>query len=137
MKTVKNKLKKKQALTKNQSLVLKALRKAKQPVGAYELLDQLREHGLKAPLQIYRTLDQLIELKIVHRLESLNAWTLCCDAEHDSTPVFAICNDCGSVNEYFDENLNSNIAKISKKSGFVADRSIIEIHGRCDQCEAS
>ena len=68
MKTVKNKLAKKQALTKNQSLVLKALRKAKQPVGAYELLDQLRVHGLKAPLQIYRNLDQLIDLKIVHRL---------------------------------------------------------------------
>ena len=115
--------------------MLEALHKAKHPVGAYELLDQLREHGLKAPLQIYRTLDQLIELKIVHRLESLNAWTLCCDAEHDSTPVFAICNDCGNVKEYFDETLSSNIANISKQSGFVADRSIIEIHGRCDQCE--
>ena len=132
---MKNTLRSKQMLTKNQSLVLEALRKAKHPVGAYELLDQLREHGLRAPLQIYRTLDQLIELKIVHRLESLNAWTLCCDAEHDSTPVFAICNDCCIVREYFDETLSSNIANISKQSGFVADRSIIEIHGRCDQCE--
>ena len=132
---MKNTLRSKQVLTKNQSLVLEALRKAKHPVGAYELLDQLREHGLRAPLQIYRTLDQLIELKIVHRLESLNAWTLCCDAEHDSTPVFAICNDCGIVQEYFDETLSSNIENISKQSGFVADRSIIEIHGRCDQCE--
>ena len=132
---MKNTLRSKQMLTKNQSLVLEALRKAKHPVGAYELLDQLREHGLRAPLQIYRTLDQLIELKIVHRLESLNAWTLCCDAEHDSTPVFAICNDCGIVKEYFDETLSSNIANISKQSGFVADRSIIEIHGRCEQCE--
>ena len=132
---MKNPLRSKQVLTKNQSLVLEALRKAKHPVGAYELLDQLREHGLKAPLQIYRALDQLIELKIVHRLESLNAWTLCCDAEHDSTPVFAICNDCGIVKEYFDETICSNIANISKQSGFVADRSIIEIHGRCDQCE--
>ena len=132
---MKNKLRSKQVLTKNQSLVLDALRKAKHPVGAYELLDQLREHGLKAPLQIYRTLDQLIELKIVHRLESLNAWTVCCDAEHDATPVFAICNDCGNVKEYFDETLSINIANISKQGGFVADRSIIEIHGRCDQCE--
>tara|TARA_B100000575_G_scaffold250106_1_gene216846 strand:- start:13 stop:417 length:405 start_codon:yes stop_codon:yes gene_type:complete len=134
---VKNKLRSKHSLTKNQSLVLGALRKAKHPVGAYELLDRLREHGLKAPLQIYRTLDQLIELKIVHRLESLNAWTLCCDLEHDATPVFAICDDCGNVKEYFDETLSSNIANISKQSGFVADRSIIEIHGRCDQCEPS
>ena len=134
---MKNKHGSKRALTKNQTLVFEALRKAKHPVGAYELLDQLRKHGLKAPLQIYRTLDQLIELKIVHRLESLNAWTLCCDADHDSTPVFAICNDCGIVTECFDEKLSSNIENISKRSGFVANRSIIEIHGRCDQCEAS
>ena len=132
---MKNKHGSKRALTRNQSLVFEALRKAKNPVGAYELLDQLRKYGLRAPLQIYRTWDQLIERKIVHRLESLNAWTLCCDAEHDSTPVFAICNDCGIVTECFDENLSSNIQKISERSGFVADRSIIEIHGRCDQCE--
>ena len=74
---MKNTLRSKQVLTKNQSLVLEALRKAKHPVGAYELLDQLREHGLKAPLQINRTMDQFIELKIVHRLKSLNAWTHC------------------------------------------------------------
>ena len=134
---MKNTPRSKKMLTKNQSLVLEALRKAKHPVGAYELLDQLREHGLRAPLQIYRTLDQLIERKIVHRLESLNAWTVCCDAEHASTPVFAICNDCGNVKEYFDETLSRNIANVSKQSGFVADRSIIEIHGRCDQCEPS
>ena len=134
---MKNKLRSEQVLTRNQSLVFEALRKAKHPVGAYALLDQLREHGLRAPLQIYRTLDQLIELKIVHRLESLNAWTLCCDAEHDSTPVFAICNDCGNVNEYFDENLSNNIAKISRRRGFAADRSIIEIHGRCNECETN
>ena len=39
-------------LTKNQALVYDALSQASKPVGAYELLDQLKAHGLKAPLQI-------------------------------------------------------------------------------------
>ena len=44
-------------LTKNQSLVLDSLIKAGQPSGAYALLDSLRPHGFKAPLQIYRALE--------------------------------------------------------------------------------
>ena len=121
-------------LTKNQRLVMEALAGASQPLGAYALLDELREHGLKAPLQVYRALDQLIELRLVHRLESLNAWTVCCDNDHKETPVFAICNDCGIVTEYFDEQLSNDISQLSERSGFVPERSVIEIHGQCDKC---
>ncbi|HCV88539.1 MAG TPA: FUR family transcriptional regulator [Alphaproteobacteria bacterium] len=121
-------------LTRNQTLVLDALAGAGQPLGAYALLDVLRGHGFKAPLQVYRALDQLIELKLVHRLESLNAWTVCCDNHHKDTPVFAICNDCGVVTEHFDTQLSNGINSLSERSGFVPDRSIIEIHGQCDKC---
>ena len=121
-------------LSKNQTLVYEALSQASQPIGAYELLGQLKAHGLRAPLQIYRALDRLIELRLVHRLESLNAWTTCCDANHESTPVFVICDDCGEVKEHIDTNLNHSIEDISKQSGFVPKRPIIEIHGRCENC---
>ena len=52
-------------LSKNQALVYEALSQASKPVGAYDLLDQLKAHGLRAPLQIYRALEGLIELKVV------------------------------------------------------------------------
>ena len=121
-------------LSKNQALVYEALGQAGKPVGAYYLLDQLKAQGLKAPLQIYRALESLIELKVVHRLESLNAWTTCCDADHDSAPIFVICDDCGDVKEHIDTDLNRSIENISKKSGFTAERPIVEIHGRCGDC---
>ena len=121
-------------LSKNQALVFEALNQANKPVGAYDLLHQLKAYGLKAPLQIYRALDSLIELKVVHRLESLNAWTTCCDASHDTAPIFVICNDCGDVKEHIDMNFNRSIENISKKSGFIAERPIVEIHGRCCDC---
>ena len=121
-------------LSKNQALVYEALSQAGKPVGAYELLDQLKAHGLKAPLQIYRALESLIELKVVHRLESLNAWTTCCDADHDSAPIFVICDDCGDVKEHIDTGFNRSIEKISKRSGFTAEKPIVEIHGRCGDC---
>jgi Fur family zinc uptake transcriptional regulator len=56
------------SLTRNQSLVLKTLSDADQPLGAYELLNRLQPSGFKAPLQVYRALDQLVEKGLVHRL---------------------------------------------------------------------
>ena len=121
-------------LTKKQALVFETLSKAKQPLGAYSLLDQLRDFGFSAPLQVYRTLDQLASLGLVHRLESLNAWTACCAHHHKVTPIFAICNDCVNVSEHLDETLAQNIAAIPGKDGFVPDRSVIEIYGQCPDC---
>ena len=60
-------------LTRNQNLVLGALTQATGPLSAYGILDQVRSDGIKAPLQIYRALDKLVEKGLAHRLESLNA----------------------------------------------------------------
>tara|TARA_B100000900_G_scaffold360184_1_gene332102 strand:- start:163 stop:606 length:444 start_codon:yes stop_codon:yes gene_type:complete len=121
-------------LTKNQALVLKVLTKASQPLGAYAILDELRSHGFKAPLTVYRALEQLAGQGLVHKLESLNSWTNCCGEHQANPPVFEICNDCGNVAEHFDQELLKNLISVSERSGFIPDRSIIEIHGRCDDC---
>ena len=121
-------------LTKNQALVLKVLSNASQPLGAYAILDKLRTHGFKAPLTVYRALEQLAGEGLVHKLESLNSWTTCCGEHHANPPVFEICNDCGNVTEHFDKELVKNLNNMSERSGFMPDRSVIEIHGRCDNC---
>ena len=121
-------------LTKNQALVLNVLTKALQPLGAYAILAKLRSYGFKAPLTVYRALDQLAGIGLVHKLESLNSWTSCCGDHHANSPVFEICNDCGNVTEHFDKELLKNLSNVSERSGFIPDRSIIEIHGRCDDC---
>ena len=121
-------------LTKNQALVLKVLSNASQPLGAYAILDKLRSHGFKAPLTVYRALEQLAGQGLVHKIESLNSWTTCCGEHQANPPVFEICNDCGNVTEHFDKELLKNLNSMSERSGFMPDRSIIEIHGRCDDC---
>ena len=70
----------------------------------------------------------------VHPIESLNAWTVCRDPSHASTPVIEICSDCAAVIERFDARLSSDIADLADRTGFAPDRSVIEIHGRCDDC---
>ena len=124
----------KTSLTKNQALVLNVLTKASQPLGAYAILDKLRSHGFNAPLTVYRALEQLAGQGLVHKIESLNSWTTCCGDHHANSPVFEICNDCGVVTEQFDRELVKSLNSMSERSGFIPDRSIIEIHGRCDDC---
>ncbi|MCR9236001.1 MAG: transcriptional repressor [Alphaproteobacteria bacterium] len=123
-------------LTKNQELVFGALSGTEEPQSAYTLLDKLRADGLRAPLQIYRALEKLIDLGLVHRLESLNAFVACSHptcADH-TTVVFAICDTCGLVDEVADERLASNLKEVADDHRFVLKQSIVELRGTCNDC---
>lgn len=126
-------------LTRNQSLVLETLVKANVPMSAYSILDQLRADGFKAPLQVYRALEHLINLEKVHRLESLNAFVACCHPHvntHETT-AFTICEDCGQVSELSSKKLDSQIATVTDDCGFAANKTTIELRGLCRQCQAA
>lgn len=123
-------------LTRNQSLVMDALSDAEGPMSAYSILDQLRDDGLRAPLQVYRALDKLVELGLVHRLESLNAFVACSDpnCESHDTVAFTICDVCGVVYEVADEMLARKLKSVAGKSGFQVRRSTVELRGLCEAC---
>ena len=114
--------------------VLEFLKCQKHPLSAYEILEALRGEGVTAATTIYRALAKLLEDGHVHRIESLNAWTVCRKPHHSGAAVFEICDGCGHVTEHVASNLARDIAALSTDSGFVPDRSVIEIHGRCSDC---
>lgn len=126
-------------LTRNQTLVLNALNGASAPQSAYDLLDRLRGDGFRAPLQVYRALEKLQALGLVHRLESLNAFVACShqhDHDHHSHGVtaFAICNACGQVNEFHDHAIDVRLQEWQMASHFKAEKTTIEIRGLCRAC---
>ena len=129
---------KKQAveLTRNQTLVLDVLTSAGTPLSAYDILDRLRDAGLRAPLQIYRALDALRKLQLVHRLESLNAFVACShQRSHDSGLVaFTICDSCGHVTEFCDSPVNKHLHGWINRNGFTPRRTVLEIRGNCKSC---
>jgi Fur family transcriptional regulator, zinc uptake regulator len=126
-------------LTKNQDLVLAALNKSASPMSAYSLLDSLRGDGFRAPLQVYRALEKLIEHGLVHRLESLSAFVACqhkgCD--FDGGAVFAICETCGRVDEMQDSEVSTAIQHFSERGAFRVKHSVVELRGTCAQCVAA
>ena len=125
-------------LTRNQGLVLGALSGAAAPLSAYAILDRLRGDGLRAPLQVYRALDKLVERGLAHRLESLNAFVACADAQchRKGLLAFAICEDCGKVDEFADEQVQQRLGRWAAASGFGLTRTTIELRGHCRACQS-
>ncbi|MEP3274920.1 MAG: Fur family transcriptional regulator [Stappiaceae bacterium] len=125
-------------LTKNQNLVYGALSSATGPLSAYTILDQLRDQGFRAPLQVYRALDKLVEFGMVHRLECLNAFVACRqpNCETHETIVFTICDTCGKVAEVSDDKLCSDLRKLAETTGFHLQKSTVELKGFCKACIA-
>ena len=126
-------------LTKNQTLVLGVLKAATSPKSAYDILDDLRGDGFRAPLQVYRALEKLTEFGLVHRLESLNAFVACTDPhdheahEHGIT-AFAICEDCGTVTEFHDQGIEGRLHAWQSAEHFKPEKTTIEIRGHCKDC---
>ncbi|PVB63374.1 Fur family transcriptional regulator [Labrenzia sp. 011] len=124
-------------LTKNQALVFQSLSDAGGPLTAYAILDLLRDNGFRAPLQVYRALDKLVEFGMVHRLESLNAFVACshkdCAGGHGAA-AFAICEKCGDVREFTPDEAMSSLKKWTESEGFILDRTTIELRGTCKNC---
>lgn len=126
------------ALTKHQSLVLGALAREEGPASAYTLLSHLQGEGVRAPQQVYRALDKLIEYGLVHRVETMNAFVACAHphAHQQGLVVFAICDQCGHVDEFSDSAIERRLKGWSKDEGFQMNAATVELHGRCARCHA-
>ena len=105
------------------------------PVGAYELLDQLRDEGRSAaPPTVYRALAFLLTTGLIHRLESLNAYIGCSEPGQDHAAQFLICRDCRAVGEIDDLEIIGLVSRRADDKGFIADHQIIEVMGVCPSC---
>lgn len=123
-------------LTRNQGLVLEALNDSVGPLSAYDILNRLRPDGLRAPLQVYRALDKLVERGLAHRLESLNAFVACADAHchRKGLIAFAICDSCGKVDEFNDAVIEARLGEWAGGKGFAVAHTTMEIRGKCEAC---
>jgi Fur family zinc uptake transcriptional regulator len=121
-----------------QTAVLAILRDSNSPHSAYTLLDRLQETYPKiAPPTVYRALATLVERGQIYRLESLKAYVACQSEAHHQASVLSICEDCGIVEETFEPDIFSRLSAALRKSGFSAQRHIIEVNGICASCGPS
>lgn len=122
-------------LTAQRRRVLELVWRAHTPVGAYALLERLREDGVAAqPPTVYRALDFLVENGLVHRIESLNAFVGCARPDKAHVAQFLICSQCRATAELDEATIQGAIAEGAAAAGFSVLRATVEIAGLCPNC---
>lgn len=136
-------------LTELRREVLGLVLAAEHPVGAYALLDRLRAtRAGAAPPTIYRALDFLLEQGLIHKVERLNAFIGCTDAEeahahvpstraHSHPHQFLICGRCGATEEISDPAVTRALEAAAERAGFALAQATVEAEGVCARCGAA
>lgn len=126
-------------LTPIREAVLKLIWSSHRPLGAYGVLEQLPAILGKRiqPPSVYRAIDFLLDMGLIHRLPSLNAFMGCPFPGSEHSDVFLICRCCGSAAEISADSLNSLIVDTAEKTGFKVEAQLVELNGLCGACNAS
>jgi Fur family zinc uptake transcriptional regulator len=126
-----------QTLSKNQQVVLDIIIKAKEPLKAYSILNNVQKKGINAPQQIYRALDKLIEIGKIHKIESRNAFVACknSNCEISKATAFSICESCEQVEEINDTKLSKYLINYNDKKGMKYKKYNLEFFGLCKKCK--
>ncbi len=122
-------------LTDLRKRVLELVWSGHRPLGAYEILDILRlERRSAAPPTVYRALEFLLDMGLVHRLESLNSYVGCRHPESPHAGQFMICTACGLSAEIDDHRIDMAIGESAAEIGFTVSQRTIELKGLCPNC---
>ena len=128
-------IKRKCRLTSIRKKVLELVWSNHTPIKAYDILAQLSSDDfIEKPPTVYRALEFLLDLNLIHRIESQNAY-IGCNTDHESLDSkFFICDECNEVEEISEQKINKVLSDISKKQSFIPNLVKLEIHGICAQC---
>ncbi len=122
-------------LTELRRRVLEIVLDSHRPVGAYAILGALHEDGRNpGPPTVYRSLEFLLDLGLVHRIASLNAFVGCAEPGHAGASQFLICEQCGDAAELNDKNVQTALEEGARSLGFKPSGHTVEIIGTCPNC---
>ena len=123
--------------TDMRAAVFDALAEFSQPASAYDIADKVSTvQGRRvAANSVYRILDLFVGANLARRVESANAYVANehPDCLHDC--IFLICDECGQTTHLDDDALSGGVRAAAAKAGFAAERPVIEVRGRCHDCE--
>jgi Fur family zinc uptake transcriptional regulator len=131
-------MQKQESLSKNQQIIFDFIEKAKEPLKAYSILFNVQKKGIKAPLQVYRALDKLVEIGKIHKVESRNEFIACksSSCEISKATAFSICNKCENVTEINNSKLSKYLSNFEDDSGMNYNKYNVEFFGLCKKCKS-
>ena len=126
-----------QTLTRNQQIVFDIINKSSEPLKAYTILSNVQKKGIKAPPQVYRALDKLIEMGKIHKIESKNAFVACQNSNCNvsKATAFSICESCEEVTEIDNSKISKYLSSFADKVSMKYKKYNLEFFGLCKKCK--
>ncbi|MEM7074252.1 MAG: Fur family transcriptional regulator [Pseudomonadota bacterium] len=122
-------------LTPVRRKVLELLLQEHRALGAYAILDLLRDAGFGSqPPVAYRALEFLTEHGFVHKIERLNAFVACAHPGEIHAPAFMICRLCDAVAEAHSTPAKGSLGAVARAVGFQIEKTVVEAEGVCPEC---
>ncbi|BFM10004.1 Fur family transcriptional regulator [Simiduia litorea] len=123
--------------TKQREQVLGLIWQSHKPIGAYQLMDALADATGKqvAPPTVYRALEFLLEHRLIHRINSLNAFIGCPCPGEGHAGQFVICRSCGITLELDEATVKAPIQALAASVGFLIEQQSLELSGLCPTCQ--
>lgn len=121
-------------LNEVEAKIVRHLKRSTKLLGAYDIQTAL---AIRYPNTVYRALDRLSELGLVHRVKSQNAFVACHQPSNAHAPGFMICSDCGTVQEFDLHAIRPHLRSEAAGHNFEIDMMAIELTGRCGRCSAN
>ena len=130
-------MQKQNILSKNQQIIFDLIDKSSEPLKAYSILFNVQKKGIKAPLQVYRALDKLVEIGKIHKIESRNAFMACQNSscQISKATAFSICESCEQVSEISNTKLSKYLSNFADEAGMKFSKYNLEFFGLCKKCK--
>ncbi|MEM7361293.1 MAG: Fur family transcriptional regulator [Pseudomonadota bacterium] len=129
--------------TPKREQVFLSLLRCRRAVSAYELVDlyyQDYQEKISA-VTVYRVLEFLESVKLVHKLTLANKFVVCshiCDKDDHEIIQFLICERCFRVDELdIDPSLYGQLNSNATNNGFEPQNSVLEMTCICNTCNPS
>lgn len=123
-------------LTPIRKSVLELIWQSHKPVKAYDVLAQLQQDMPSAkPPTVYRALDFLLEHRLIHKLQRLNAFIGCHHPQSGGESCyFLICTRCEETQEMHHPAIRQSLQESMRQQKFLPQHITVEIEGICKAC---
>lgn len=123
--------------TDMRAAIFDAIAALDKPASAYDIADMVstRRGRRVAPNSVYRILDLFVANNLVRRVESSNAFIANSHPGCLHDCIFLICDSCGQTTHIDNDSIADDVRAAAQASGFAPARPVIEVRGRCADCD--
>ena len=122
--------------TQQRQLIWDELCSSEEHRDAEEIYLSLRKDGINASrATVYRTIDVLVKNKLVRKLDLGDGKARYENRMDSSHHDHLICVQCGKIEEFMDDKIESRQDEIVKRFGFKMIRHIHQLFVLCDKCQ--